>query len=78
MCPAFRKGRTSFWFLSFFASFALSDYAGPVLWDKTAGTKAVKRRVVKVSLVTEAQGNAIGLWGIFKTLWERTPSVGGI
>ena len=72
------EGVSKCWFLFSLACFAQSDYAGPILWDKTLRTIAAKRRVVKVSLVTEAQGKAFGLCGFFKTLWEQTPSVGGI
>jgi len=59
MCSAFRKVRTSCRFLSSFTSFALSDYAGPVFWGKAATRITVKRRVVKLSLVTEAHGKRL-------------------
>ena len=65
MRRSYRIGKTNCWFLSFYASIALSDYAGPVYGTKHASavrTKAAKRRVVKVSLLSEIQGMLLVYW----------------
>ena len=57
------------------ARFALGDYGGSSSRNKSFWTNRVDK-VFKPS--PGAQSKVIGLNGTFKTLWERTPSVGGI
>ncbi|MPC78879.1 hypothetical protein E2C01_073381 [Portunus trituberculatus] len=57
------------------ARFALGGYGGSVLWNKSLGQIALTKAFKSIS---GAQSKVIGLVGTFKTLWERTPCVGGI
>ncbi|KAG0719321.1 hypothetical protein GWK47_050762 [Chionoecetes opilio] len=62
-----RKLRTSCWFLSSFASVALSDYAGPVYGTKLEGQKLLASGCESLTRDRDSR-QAIGLFDIFKTV----------